>query len=45
MNFTKFEHIFVGSTWERYKNFPIDDANASGVKNGRFLLFAKNILT
>ena len=33
MNFTKFEHVFVGSTWKRYKNFPIDGANARGVKN------------
>ena len=32
MNFTKVEHIFVGSTWKRYKNFPIDGANANGVK-------------
>ena len=32
MNSTKVEHIFVGSTWKRYKNFPIDGANASGVK-------------
>ena len=32
MNFTKIEHIFVGSTWKRYKNFLIDDANVSGVK-------------
>ena len=32
MNFTKVEHVFVGSTWKRYKNFPIDGANASGVK-------------
>ena len=40
MNFTKVEYVFVGSTWKRYKNFPIDGANASGVKNGRLLLFA-----
>ena len=40
MNFTS----FVGSTWKRYKNFPIDGANASAVKNGRFLLFAQNII-
>ena len=45
MNFTKVEHVFVGSTWKRYKNFSIDGANASGVKNGGFLLFAQNILT
>ena len=32
MNFTEVEHVFVGSTWKRYKNFPIDGANASGVK-------------
>ena len=32
MNFTKDEHVFVGSTWKRYKNFPIDGTNASGVK-------------
>ena len=44
MNFTKAEHVFVGGTWKRYKNFPIDGANASGVKNGRFLLFVQNIL-
>ena len=31
MNFTEIEHVFVGSTWKRYKNFPIDGANASGV--------------
>ena len=45
MNFTKVEHFFIGSTWKRYKNFPIDGANASGVKNFCFLLFAQNILT
>ena len=32
MNFTKVEHVFVGSTCKRYKNFPIDGANASSVK-------------
>ena len=32
MNFIKVEHVSVGSTWKRYKNFPIDGANASGVK-------------
>ena len=31
MNFTKVKYVFVGSTWKRYKNFPIDGANASGV--------------
>ena len=45
MNFTKVEHVFAGSAWKRYKNFPIDGANEDGVKNGRFLLFAQNILT
>ena len=45
MNFTKVAQIFVGSTWKRYKYFPIDGANASGVKNGGFLLFAHNVLT
>ena len=28
----KVENVFVGSTWKRYTNFPIDGANASGVK-------------
>ena len=37
MNFTKVKHVFVGSTWKRYKNFPIDGANGSGV------LFAQNL--
>ena len=32
MNFTKVEHVFVGSIWKGYRNFPIDGANASGVK-------------
>ena len=40
MNFTKIEHVFVGCTWKRYKYFPIDGANASGVKKWRLLLFA-----
>ena len=35
MNFTKVEQVFVGSTWKRYKYFPIDGANASGVKKWR----------
>ena len=35
MNFTKVEHVFVGSTWKRYKYFPIDGAPASGVKKWR----------
>ena len=45
MNFTKVELVFVASAWKKYKNFPNDGANACGVKNGRFLLFAQNILT
>ena len=28
MNFIKVEHVFVGSTWTRFKNSPIDGANA-----------------
>ena len=32
MNFTKVDHVLVGITWKRYKNFPNDGANASGVK-------------
>ena len=32
MNFTEVEQVFVGSTWKRYKNFPIDGASASDVK-------------
>ena len=33
MNFTEVEHVFVGSIWKSYKNFPIDGANtSSGVK-------------
>ena len=36
MNFTKVEHVFVGSTWKRYKKFSIDGAKASGVKKWRF---------
>ena len=32
MNYKKVEHVFVVSTWKRYKNFPIDGTNASGVK-------------
>ena len=32
MNFTKDEHVFVGSTWKRYKIFPIDGAKASAIK-------------
>ena len=35
INFTKVEQVFVGITWKRYKYFPIDCANASGVKKWR----------
>ena len=35
MNFTKVEHVFVGSKWKRYKYFSIDGANAIGVKKWR----------
>ena len=43
MNFKKVEYIFVGSTWKKYKNFPIDGANAFIIELSRFPPFAATL--